>query len=278
MAIHEQGYRHYPGSRAPHGRAWIVIASTGVRTLFTRRAFLGLLLLGWLPFLIQAIGIYASATVPQARFLAPGPQTFRAFLERQSLFVFFMAIYAGAGLIANDRRANALQIYLSKPLTRAEYIGGKLSILATCLLLVTWVPAMALLLTQVLLTGSVAFLASNLSLVPAITLFAFFQAVALSTIVLALSSLSNSSRLVGMSYAAIVIFGHALYGVLSFVTDRSVAWVSLSANLTQIGNAIFGVPHGYGTPWPVSLLAVLVLVIASAVVLARRVQGVEIVT
>ena len=34
-----------------------------------------------------------------------------------------------AGLIANDRRANALQIYLSKPLMRMEYIGGKLGIL-----------------------------------------------------------------------------------------------------------------------------------------------------
>ena len=60
--------------------------------------------------------------------------------------MFFITVYAGAGLIANDRRANALQIYLSKPLTRVEYIFGKLAILATFLLLVTWVPAIVLLL------------------------------------------------------------------------------------------------------------------------------------
>ena len=57
--------------------------------------------------------------------------------------MFFVTVYVGAGLIANDRRANALQIYLSKPLTRAEYVVGKLAILMAFLLLVTWVPAHA---------------------------------------------------------------------------------------------------------------------------------------
>ncbi len=52
--------------------------------------------------------------------LAPTAETFREFLEQQDFFVFFMTIYVGAGLIANDRRANALQIYLSKPLLRVR--------------------------------------------------------------------------------------------------------------------------------------------------------------
>ena len=51
---------------------------------------------------------------------------FMSFIEQQGLFVFFVTIFVGAGLIANDRRANALQIYLSKPLLRIEYIAGKL--------------------------------------------------------------------------------------------------------------------------------------------------------
>ena len=56
---------------------------------------------------------------PQAaHVLAPTREMFREFLEQQGFFVFFITIYVGAGLIANDRRANALQIYLSKPLLR----------------------------------------------------------------------------------------------------------------------------------------------------------------
>ena len=107
------------------------------------RAFIGLLLVSWLPFLVRAVQIYAAANLPQAAFLAPTPEMFRQFLEQQEIFVFFVTVYAGAGLIASDRRANALQIYLSKPLTRFEYIAGKLAVLAVFLLLVTWVPAVA---------------------------------------------------------------------------------------------------------------------------------------
>ena len=137
MPIHDQGYRRYTGQRAPHGRAWSVIAKTGVRTLVGRRVFIGLLLVSWFPFFVRAVQIYASANIPQAAFLAPDPRMFRQFLEQQEIFLFFVTVYAGAGLIANDRRAIALQIYQSQPLTRLDYIITKLAILLAFLLLVS---------------------------------------------------------------------------------------------------------------------------------------------
>jgi len=129
MPIHDQGYRRYGGSKAPLGQGWTVIARAGIRSMFAKRAFLGLLLLAWFPFFVRAVQFYAAANLPQAAMLAPSADTFRQFLDQQATFVFFVTVYVGAGLIANDRRANALQIYLSKPLTRAEYVFGKLAIL-----------------------------------------------------------------------------------------------------------------------------------------------------
>ena len=126
-----------------------------------KRAFLGLLLVSWLPFFVRAVQIYAAANLPQASFLAPTPEMFRQFLDQQEIFVFFITVFAGSGLIANDRRANALQIYLSKPLTRAEYVFGKLVILTTFLLLVTWVPAFVLLVVQIAFAGNVYLEASR---------------------------------------------------------------------------------------------------------------------
>src|SRR5262245_2051671 len=153
----------------------MVITRAGIRTMFARRAFIGLLLLAWFPFVVRAVQIYAAANLPQAAFLAPTPETFRQFLDQQQTFVFFVTVYVGAGLIANDRRANALQIYLSKPLTRAEYIFGKLAILMTFLLAVTWVPAIVLLVVQIAFGGNFTFLRYDVLLFPAITLFAFLQ-------------------------------------------------------------------------------------------------------
>src|SRR5579864_1868982 len=202
MPIHDQGYRRYGGGRA-RGQGWTVIARSGIRSFFGRKAFLGLLLLSWLPFFVRVIQIYAAANLPQAAFLAPKPETFRQFLDQQEIFVFFITVYVGAGLIANDRRANALQIYLSKPLTRTEYVFGKLAILTTFLLLVTWVPAILLLLVQIALTGSFTFFRNNVFLFPAITVFAFVQVTMVAATMLALSSLSNSSRYVGILYTAV---------------------------------------------------------------------------
>ena len=278
MPIHDQGYRRYGGQKARGGTGWIVITRAGIRTLLAKRTFLGLLLVAWFPFFVRAVQIYAAANLPQAAFLAPKAETFRQFLDQQQIFVFFVTVYVGAGLIANDRRANALQIYLSKPLTRAEYVFGKLAILMTFLFLVTWLPAIVLLIVQISFAGNFTFFRANLFLFPAITVFSFMQVTMVSTAMLALSSLSNSSRYVGILYAAVIFFTQAIYGVLYAVTrSTALSWVSFSANLTQIGDLIFRQPLQYDTPWPVSLLMIVGLIALSGVILERRVRGVEVV-
>ena len=277
MPIHDQGYRRYGGGKA-RGQAWLVIARSGIRTLIGKRAFLGLLLLSWFPFFIRAVQIYAAANLPQAAFLAPKATTFRQFLDQQEIFVFFVTVYVGAGLIANDRRANALQIYLSKPLTRAEYVFGKLAVLMAFLLLVTWVPAILLLFIQIAFAGNFAFVKDNVYLFPAITVFAFVQVLLGSATMLALSSLSNSSRYVGILYAAVLFFTQAVYGVVYAVTrSTAMSWLSVSANLAQLGDVIFRLPPQYDTPWIVSLVVIIALIALSGFVLERRVRGVEVV-
>ena len=214
MPIHDQGYRRYGGEKARTGTGWMVITRAGIRTFFAKRAFLGLLLVSWFPFFVRAVQIYAAANLPQAQFLAPTGDTFRQFLDQQQIFVFFVTVYVGAGLIANDRRANALQIYLSKPLTRAEYVFGKLAILVTFLLFVTWVPAIVLLIVQVAFAGNFTFFRNNAYLFPAITVFSFVLVTVVAATMLALSSLSKSSRYVGILYAAVIFFTKAIYGVV----------------------------------------------------------------
>jgi ABC-2 type transport system permease protein len=279
MPIHDQGYRRYGGTKARTGTGWMVITRAGIRTFFARRAFLGLLLVSWFPFFVRAVQIYAAANLPQAAFLAPTPETFRQFLDQQQTFVFFVTVYVGAGLIANDRRANALQIYLSKPLTRGEYIFGKLAILMTFLAMVTWLPAIVLLIVQVSFAGNFTFFKSNAFLFPAITVFAFVEVALASATMLALSSLSKSSRYVAILYAAVIFFTQAIYGVMYAVTrSSSLSWMSFSANLAQLGDVIFRQPPKYDTPWPISLLVIVGLIGVSGVILERRVRGVEVVT
>jgi ABC-type transport system involved in multi-copper enzyme maturation permease subunit len=279
MPIHDQGYRRYGGTRSDVGRAWQVIAGAGIRTIIAKRAFLGLMLLAWTPFLVQAVRIYVSANFEQAAFLAPKGETFREFLDAQGVFVFFVTIWVGAGLIANDRRANALQLYLSKPLSPAEYVAGKMAILFVFLTFVTWAPAIGLLIVQAVFAGSFTFVRNNLYLLPAITLFSLAQVLLASTTMLALSSLSKSSRFVGVMFAGLMFFTAALFQSLRGITgSSSFAWISPGDALEQLGDVIFRLEPRYQMSPALAALVVIVLIAGSGFVLAKRVKGVEIVT
>jgi ABC-type transport system involved in multi-copper enzyme maturation permease subunit len=279
MPIHDQSYRRYAGSKIAPGQAWSVIAYAGIRGMIRRRIFLALFFASWIPFIVYAVRIYFAANYPQLSPIAMTPESFRGFLDVQSVFIFFITIWAGAGLIANDRRANALQIYLSKPLMRAEYIAGKFAVLATFLLLMTWVPGILLLILQILFSGSFTFARQNLYLFPAITVASFLQVIVASFAMLALSSLSKSSRYVGILYAGAMFFSEAIFAVLRLILGGTGAsWISFPANLNQVIDVIFRLRPRYETPWIVSLLALVGLVVVSISVLERRVRGVEVVT
>jgi ABC-2 type transport system permease protein len=280
MPIHDQSYRRYAGGKSRAGLGWTVIAWAGIRNMIRKRIFLGLLIFAWIPFVVRAVQIYIAENFAQMAMLAPTAQTFREYLEQQDFFVFVVTIYVGAGLIANDRRANALQIYLSKPLLRSEYIAGKAAVLFTFLMLVTWLPAMLLLLIQVMFAGSFTFLRANLFLFPAITVASLLQVLLATFTMLALSSLSKSARYVAILYAGAIFFTAAIYGLMFAITGGStqLSYLSLGANLAQVVDVIFRLPPRYTTPWQVSLIVVIGLIVLSISVLERRVRGVEVVT
>ena len=279
MPIHDQGYRRYGGLREPHGRTWWVIARAGIMERLRERKFLGLLLVAWGQFIVRAVLLYIASNYAQASFLAPTASTFREFLGVQMIFVFFITLYVGSGLIANDRRANALQIYLSKPLTRVEYVVGKLTTLVIFLTAVTWVPAILLLILQMLFAGNLNFIKDNLFLFPAITVFSAVIVLTTSFSMLALSSLTKSRRFVAVMYAGLLFFTAAMSQVLSAMTGTRV-WAIISPGdvLEVFSRVIFRIPGPRDLPFPAAVVFVVALLAASIWVLERRVRGTEVVT
>ena len=48
--------------------------------MLSKRAFLGLLIFAWVPFLVRAVQFYVAANYPQVAIIAPNAATFRDFL------------------------------------------------------------------------------------------------------------------------------------------------------------------------------------------------------
>ena len=279
--IHDQGYRRYGGVRTPAGRAWSVIAKAGIRTLIRNARSSASCCLSWVPFLVRAVQIYAATNLPQASFLTPDAKMFRQFLEQQEVFLFFITVYAGSGLIANDRRANALQIYLSKPLTRMEYIFGKMAILMAFLLLVTWVPAVLLLIIADHVLGQLHVLRRQP--VPVSGDHGLLADPGGRRSQPRCSRCRRSRRAAATSASSTPRSSssrrRSTASSTAITRDSRLAWMSVASDLAQIGDAIFRVPrfHMPTCPLVVASLVVAGLIAIAAFILERRVRGIEVV-
>ena len=280
MPIHDQSYRHYGGGKAVTGHAWLVIASAGLRTFIRRRAFLGLMLFALGPFVVRAVQLWISSNYPQASILAPSAETFRQFLEQQDFFVFVITVYIGC---RPHRQRPPRQRAADLPLEAVDADPSTSSASWRCCSRsccssrscrrCCWSCC------KVVFDGSFVFLKNNLFVIPAIVVAALLQVILASFTMLALSSLSKSSRYVGILYVGITFFTSAIYGVLYAITGSTrVSWISISADLQQVVDVVFRLHPRYQTPWPVSLLVIIGLVVLSISVLERRVRGVEVVT
>jgi len=282
MPIHRERYRRREGGTDLQGRAWIVIAANGLRVLARKRAFLFLMIVAWMPVVVRGVQIWAAANVPQMNnvdLLAVTPRMFRDFLNQQEPLVFFITVYVGSGLIADDIRARALQLYLSRPVTRTQYVAGKAAILMAALGAVTLLPALLLLFLVPAFMGSMTFVLNNLSLIPSIAAYSVIHITLSAFLILALSSLSNSRWFVSVMYAGLAFFTHAVYSVLSNVGDGTMfSWVSIFANVQQVGDVLFRIAPRYHTPPFISATVIVIEIAVSALVLRRRIRAIEVVT
>ena len=280
MPIHDQGYRRYGGERAAHGRAWAVIASAGIRTMLRKRAFLGLLLLAWLAVLRprrpdlrgreSAAGGVPGADprdVPRFPRLSRRLRVLHRRLRRFGTHRDRSARQRAADLpveAAVARRVRLRQAGRAAGVPAARHLGAgdraadragdvrrRLHVLRRQHLPVPGDHAVS----------------------------AFIQTLTVSATMLALSSLSKSSRYVGILYAGVIFFTQAMYGVLYAGHARHELGVGVVQRQPEPDATRSSSACGPPTPrrgrcrWPV-LAAVVAL---SAVILERRVRGVEVV-
>lgn len=281
MPIYEQSYRRYE-ARAPLRklRFW-PITREALRMILARRAFLGLLAVAFGPFLFRVGQIYVVTRFPEAgRVLPVDGRLFGDFLSGQLVFTLLLSVFGGAGLVANDLRSGAIVVYLSRPLTRRDYVLGKLSVLVALNLTVTLLPAVVLYLVALALAPA-QFLVWRLAWIgPAVVVQSLAIALSISLLALAFSALTRSARVAGLAFFGVLVGLELVRGIGYAVYRRSeTALVSVQADLRALGAALFGTREGGPIPeWHFAALVLALLGLGCLWVLRRRVRAVEIVT
>lgn len=248
MAVYEHLYGAYEGESQSAWSRFLVIPRYALREVFKSKLFIGIFITCFIYPLIAAILVYLHHNVNalallqiNVRELLPIDNTFfRTFLEVQGGFAFILTVLVAPPLISRDLSNNALPLYLSRPLTRVEYVLGKMGVVVFLLSLITWVPGLLIFFFQASLAG-VSWLWTNLWMVGAIFAGSMVWIILLSLIALSISALVRwrvvaSGAMLGLFFVPSA-FGEMVNEV--FLT-RSGSLVSLWATTNSIWRGLFG--------------------------------------
>jgi ABC-type transport system involved in multi-copper enzyme maturation permease subunit len=136
----------------PEWPRFFVLTRYAFGDLFKSRFFVLLLILSLVPVLFFAGYIFIANNKTVQLLLPPGPSDLFSVEEKfftvivvvQTQIAFLLNCWVGPVLIAGDLTNGALPLFLSRPFSRADYVLGKLAVLAVLLSAVTWVPDLLL--------------------------------------------------------------------------------------------------------------------------------------
>ena len=150
MAVYEHLYRAYEGESHSRWSRFLVIPRYALREVFKSKLLVTFFILCFIYPLIATILVYlrhnanalALLQINVLELLPIDASFFRTFLEVQGAFTFILTVLVAPPLISRDLSNNALPLYLCRPLSRAEYVLGKMAVVVFLLSLVTWIPGL----------------------------------------------------------------------------------------------------------------------------------------
>jgi ABC-type transport system involved in multi-copper enzyme maturation permease subunit len=286
--IREKGYSHWDGTLAERRLPWWPITRMGILLTFRKKQFKFFFSLAFLPAVVFLAGIYISERLQDFKFMFKGseqilninPGFFKAYFTNDGLLfmMVLLLVFSGAGLISDDLKHNALQIYFSRPIGKKDYFLGKASVVVFFILLLTLVPGLVFILFKLIFAGNFKLLADYPWIGLSVISYSLLLMIFFSFYTLLLSALSKNRRYVTVLIFMVYILSDVLSGILSGIfRSPYVPLVSLKANLQQAGAVLFGQRLPYHFPGFLSFVVLGAFCLVAALVLDRRIRGVEVV-
>ena len=285
MAVYKRTYQPYQGPLTPAWSRFLVIARQAHARVFDSRflLFFFVLCLIWpaicavLIYLRHNAGAVALFKINVAKLIPIDGHFFFRYLISQGSMAFLLTAFVGPGLISTDLRNNALPLYFCRPFSRAEYVLGKVSVLAILLSLVTWVPGLLLFAFEGYLEGG-AWFGQNLFLASGIFLGSWIWIVTLCLLALALSAWVKWK----------VVAGALLFGVFfvaaGFGAAINESLHTSSGNLVNLGELVrtiwaglFRIPVSSGLAPESAWMVLAGICVLCLVLLDRKVRAFEVV-
>ncbi|MBV6502405.1 MAG: hypothetical protein AKCLJLPJ_00449 [Fimbriimonadales bacterium] len=216
-------YRQYDGPKSLPALRWWVVARHGIRVAMRKKGFWVLASCAMIPSFLLFVFSYIRSTIEanpnigrNARLIdsLPNFDELYAGVYGSWYWVFFLSLLLGAGVIAADNRANALQVYLSKPITKADYLIGKWMSVFIPVYLVGLAPLLISVLYGMFSIGVSDFFPLYGSLLPKTFILPAIPAIVHSSCLIGVSALTKNPWVAGVSYTAVYVFANSAAFIL----------------------------------------------------------------
>jgi ABC-type transport system involved in multi-copper enzyme maturation permease subunit len=251
MPVYKRSYRSYTGALTPAWSRFLVVTRYGMADAWRSRITNVLLLVCLIPALIAGGSIYLlnSGAVRallgisgRFQFLQIDRFYFCHILEAQCWLALVLTAWVGPRLMAPDLGNNGLSLVLSHPISRREYILGKLAVLGALLSAVTWVPGLMLFLLQAQLATH--WVAQNWFIAGGLVLGSLLWIVLLSLLVFAVSAWVKWRMIsTGLIFALILVPAGLGQMVNAIVGTRWGSLVNIPRMATTVWYSLLRIPH-----------------------------------
>jgi ABC-2 type transport system permease protein len=284
MAVHSHVFHPYEGPRTAMRNRWMVVARYAIAEALALKKTIVLLVAAAFPLLGGAVVIYLHHNLeaikilelPLKSLVPIDAKFFFWILGIQCWIAFLLTAATGARVLVNDLRDNALPLYLSRPLTRVEYVLGKAAALATLTSFVTWIPSLLLVGLQMTLEPSWA--AGNWWIAPAVFLGAWTAIPLFALVCLAVAAVLRRRAASEAAFVAMFLviplvarvidqFLHAQWWIRFFVP----------AIFESLWTPLFRLQQSNGLSPAGALLSLGLALLLASTVLLRRVRAWEVI-
>ncbi|AIE85678.1 ABC transporter permease [Fimbriimonas ginsengisoli] len=209
--IADLSYRNYDGPMLPPVNRWWAIAKMSIRLALKKKGFWIWSVMSAYWYLILIAILYFVDNLSNGPLGQKNPflssmvwkdQFLNAFSISQML-LFIVALLIGVGTIANDNRANALLVYLSKPCSKLDYLIGKWFGIFLLITAVTAAPTLLFYLYGVLSYRQYGFLSEDPMLIFKLLAMSTIPGIVHASLAIGISAMFSQGRLAGATYAGL---------------------------------------------------------------------------
>jgi ABC-type transport system involved in multi-copper enzyme maturation permease subunit len=259
--IHTEVYRRFQGELRPHPfRLWPLLTS-GIRANVRKKlpllilyapATIGTIIFSFVVYagfaakqgmLSEGMGTGISLQKMMAQQALKLLETRRQIIEfnqAMSVFGLFSVAWYGAGLLCEDRRVGAHQLYFSRPLTRIDYYLGKFLTVGFFAALAMLVPGLVICFVASWSSPDWSFLKEEGDVILRTIGYALIWMTVTCSIVLCSSSLFGRRSFAVAGVVGFTMIFEALAHILAEIVDERILAFSPFVSLEKIAGEVFG--------------------------------------